>query len=31
MVSPATMKIVRESGAVPGADFILEVENVRKG
>ncbi len=30
MVSPATMKIVRESGAVPAAEYILEVENVRK-
>ncbi len=30
MVSPATMKAVRESGAVPGADFLLEVEGVRK-
>jgi inositol transport system ATP-binding protein len=24
------MEIVRESGAIPGADFILEVDNVRK-
>jgi inositol transport system ATP-binding protein len=30
MVSPSTMQAVRESGAVPGADYILEVENVRK-
>ena len=30
MLSPATMKAVRESGAVPGADYLLEVEDVRK-
>jgi inositol transport system ATP-binding protein len=30
MVSPATMKVVRESGAIPGAEFLLEVDNVRK-
>jgi inositol transport system ATP-binding protein len=30
MVSPSTMKIVRESGAVPGAEFVLEVADVRK-
>ena len=30
MLSPSTMKAVRESGAVPGADYVLEVENVRK-
>jgi len=30
MVSPSTMKIVRESGAVPGSEFLLEVEDVRK-
>ncbi len=30
MVSPATMKIVRESGAVPGSEYLLEVSNVRK-
>jgi inositol transport system ATP-binding protein len=30
MVSPATMKIVRESGAVPGAEYLLEVDDVRK-
>ncbi len=30
MLSPSTMKAVRESGAVPGSDYILEVENVRK-
>ena len=30
MVSPSTMKIVRESGAVPGSDYVLEVDAVRK-
>ncbi|MDE2445779.1 MAG: sugar ABC transporter ATP-binding protein [Alphaproteobacteria bacterium] len=30
MVSPSTMKIVRESGAVPGSEFVLEVSEVRK-
>jgi ABC-type sugar transport system ATPase subunit len=30
MVSPSTMKIVRESGAVPGAEYLLEVDDVRK-
>jgi inositol transport system ATP-binding protein len=30
MVSPSTMKIVRESGAAPGSEFILEVDDVRK-
>jgi inositol transport system ATP-binding protein len=30
MVSPATMKIVRESGAVPGSEYLLEVDEVRK-
>ncbi|MEX6507539.1 sugar ABC transporter ATP-binding protein [Jiella sp. M17.18] len=30
MLKPATMKAVRESGAVPGAAFLMEVENVRK-
>ena len=30
MVSPSTMKIVRESGAVPGSEYLLEVDNVRK-
>jgi ABC-type sugar transport system ATPase subunit len=29
-VSPQTMKAVRESGAVPGSEFLLEVEDVRK-
>ena len=30
MLSPSTMKAVRESGAVPGADYIMEVASVRK-
>jgi inositol transport system ATP-binding protein len=30
MVSPSTMKVVRESGAVPGSEYLLEVEAVRK-
>src|SRR5437868_5836678 len=30
VVSPTTMKAVRESGAVPGAEFLLEVADVRK-
>ncbi len=30
MLSPSTMAAVRKSGAVPGADYLLEVENVRK-
>ena len=30
MVSPSTMKVVRESGAVPGSEYLLEVDNVRK-
>ncbi|WP_237482096.1 sugar ABC transporter ATP-binding protein [Lichenibacterium dinghuense] len=30
MLSPSTFKAVRESGAVPGADYLLEVDNVRK-
>ncbi|MDB5556666.1 MAG: putative ribose/galactose/methyl galactoside import ATP-binding protein [Rhizobium sp.] len=29
-VSPITMQAVRESGAVPGSEFLLEVEDVRK-
>ncbi|NYJ15458.1 ribose transport system ATP-binding protein/inositol transport system ATP-binding protein [Rhizobium leguminosarum] len=29
-VSPSTVKAVRESGAVSTADFLLQVENVRK-
>ena len=30
MLSPSTAQIVRESGAVPNAEYLLEVENVRK-
>ncbi len=30
MVSPATIKVVRESGAVPGSEYLLEVDDVRK-
>ncbi|RYC31875.1 sugar ABC transporter ATP-binding protein, partial [Lichenibacterium minor] len=30
MLSPNTLKAVRQSGAVPGADFLLEVDGVRK-
>jgi ABC-type sugar transport system ATPase subunit len=30
MVSPSTMKIVRESGAIPAAEYLLEVDSVRK-
>ncbi len=30
MLSPATFKAVREYGAVPGSDYLLEVEGVRK-
>jgi ABC-type sugar transport system ATPase subunit len=30
MVSPSTMKIVRESGAIPAAEYLLEVDDVRK-
>ncbi len=29
-ISPSTAEILRESGAVPGAEYLLEVENVRK-
>ncbi|WP_153005301.1 sugar ABC transporter ATP-binding protein [Aureimonas ureilytica] len=29
-ISPSTMRLVRESGAVPGADYLLEVDGVRK-
>src|SRR6202012_408368 len=29
-LSPTTAEIVRDSGAVPGADYLLEVEHVRK-
>jgi inositol transport system ATP-binding protein len=31
MVSPNTMKAVRESGAIPNAEYLLEVEGVSKG
>ncbi|HZF35083.1 MAG TPA: sugar ABC transporter ATP-binding protein [Candidatus Angelobacter sp.] len=30
MLSPSTMKMVRESGAVPQSEYLLEVEGVRK-
>ena len=30
MLSPTTAQLVRESGAVPNAEYLLEVENVRK-
>ena len=30
MLSPSTAKLVREAGAVPNAEYLLEVENVRK-
>ena len=30
MVSPSTMKIVRESDAIPGSEYLLEVTDVRK-
>jgi inositol transport system ATP-binding protein len=29
-ISPATAQVVRQSGVVPGAEYLLEVENVRK-
>ena len=29
-VSPATMSAVRQSGAVPGAEYLLEISSVRK-
>ncbi|WP_152044744.1 sugar ABC transporter ATP-binding protein [Aureimonas psammosilenae] len=29
-ISPTTMRAVRQSGAVPGADYLLEVDGVRK-
>src|ERR1700729_1778405 len=29
-ISPSTAEIVRQSGAVPGAEYLLEVSNVRK-
>src|SRR6202167_5277321 len=30
MLSPSTAQLVREAGAVPNAEYLLEVENVRK-
>ena len=30
MLSPTTAQAIRESGAVPGAEYLLEVEGVRK-
>ncbi|WP_153020092.1 sugar ABC transporter ATP-binding protein [Paramesorhizobium deserti] len=30
MISPVTMRAVRDSGAVPNSEFLLEVEGVRK-
>lgn len=30
MLSPSTMKMVRESGAVPESEYLLDVEGVRK-
>ena len=30
MLSPQTFKAVRDSGAIPGADYLLEVDGVRK-
>ena len=30
MLSPTTMQVVRESGAVPRSEYLLEVEHVRK-
>ena len=30
MLSPATFKTIREAGVVPNADYLLEVDNVRK-
>ena len=29
-ISPSTAQIIRQSGAVPGAEYLLEVANVRK-
>ncbi len=29
-ISPTTAEIVRQSGVVPGAEYLLEVEGVRK-
>jgi inositol transport system ATP-binding protein len=30
VITPQTMKAVRESGAIPGSEFLLEVDDVRK-
>ncbi|MBB2971921.1 sugar ABC transporter ATP-binding protein [Mesorhizobium sp. RMAD-H1] len=30
MISPVTMRAVRDSGAIPNSEFLLEVEGVRK-
>src|SRR5262249_10056571 len=30
MLSPSTMKMVRESGAIPESEYLLDVEGVRK-
>ncbi len=30
MLSPSTAQVVRESGAIPNAEYLLEVEKVRK-
>ena len=30
MLSPSTFKVIREAGVVPNADYLLEVDNVRK-
>ena len=30
MISPTTMAAVRQSGAVPNAEYLLTVEDVRK-
>src|SRR5208282_369913 len=30
MLTPTTAQVVRKSGVVPGAEYLLEVENVRK-
>jgi len=29
-ISPSTAQIIRQSGAVPGAEYLLEVADVRK-
>ena len=29
-ISPSTAEIVRQSGAIPGGEYLLEVSNVRK-